>query len=64
MGVGALPGQPAHITPQPTALGPPVLCFSLKSQGEGWECLVGPSEDLRSILKLAGPREQGVACWG
>lgn len=57
MGVGALPGQPAHITAHPTAPELPVLCFSLKLQGEGWECLVGLLEDLKSILKLAGPRE-------
>nr|XP_030699312.1 SWI/SNF-related matrix-associated actin-dependent regulator of chromatin subfamily D member 2 isoform X2 [Globicephala melas] len=30
----------------------------------GWECLVGPSESLRSALKLAGPREQGHSVLG
>lgn len=69
LGVRALPGQPAHHTMchclADTAPGPPMLCFSLKwGEEEGWECLVGSSEDLKSASKLTGPRKQGASLLG
>lgn len=68
-GVRALPGQPANHTMchclADTALGPPMMCFSLKwGEDEGWEGLVGSSEDLKSVSKLTGPRKQGASLLG
>lgn len=66
MGLKALPGQPARTTHYTLLLDDdtapaPVLCFPIL---EGWECWVGPSEGLKSALKLASPKEQGHSLLG
>ncbi|KAB0402602.1 hypothetical protein E2I00_009642 [Balaenoptera physalus] len=65
MGVAAVTRQPAPITLHP-APGYDTAPRLLPQAGgrRGWECLVGPSESLRSALKLAGPREQGHSVLG
>lgn len=51
-----------------TCCPPRLLCYaspaSRKSGEEGWECLVGPSEDIKSALRLTGPRRQGHSLLG
>lgn len=37
---------------------------SIRGEEEGWECLVGSSEDLKSASKLTGPRKQGASLLG
>ncbi|XP_026937016.1 SWI/SNF-related matrix-associated actin-dependent regulator of chromatin subfamily D member 2 isoform X2 [Sagmatias obliquidens] len=65
MGVAAVTVSllPSHCTQPPGHDTAPRLLPQVGGRS-GWECLVGPSESLRSALKLAGPREQGHSVLG